>query len=268
MYWDELRDHAGLRGGVLVYTGAHRAAPAGAAGAVAVPVPEQKAKPRGAGTTRPTQDKPRAGGRAQRRLSKTAAPKTPKTPGPTPSEPGPSPEAESVPREPLDVGPILDELLERVWTQCALAAADRQVRDPPLLPQHPPKIWGGFGGLGGFAGAVSALCPQRVPFTVARARDAILFVAEWRFLVRDDGDPESEGDGVWEEDEEPQSCLLDSWTPGIVAVAEPSLFWEEVRRSPNPPEPARAVALTVSPTPGPLCPWPGLVRGSPGGNRG
>lgn len=120
-------------------------------------------------------------------------------------------------------------------------------------------FWGGLGE----AGRVSALSLQRVPFTVSRARDAILFVAEWRFLARDEGDPGPEGDpdperdGIWSKDEEPQTCPLDRMTPSIVpAEYEGSLSSEEVRRSPTPPDPARAVALAVSPTPtpDPLCP--------------
>ncbi|XP_041259067.1 uncharacterized protein C2orf81 homolog [Onychostruthus taczanowskii] len=85
----------------------------------------------------------------------------------------------------------------------------------------------------GVAGGLSALCPQRVPFAVSRARDAMLFVAEWRFLVRDDedpdleGDPDPERDGVWKEDEEPPAHLWDSWTPGVVPVVDVSLPSEE-----------------------------------------
>lgn len=105
---------------------------------------------------------------------------------------------------------------------------------------------------------VSALSLQRVSFTVSRARDAILFVAEWRFQVRDDGEPDPEGDpdperdGVWKEDEEPETCTWDSWAPGVPPiVSRPS---EQVRRSPTAPEPARAAGRALSPTPGPLCP--------------
>ncbi|XP_039579662.1 uncharacterized protein C2orf81 homolog [Passer montanus] len=60
----------------------------------------------------------------------------------------------------------------------------------------------------------------------------MLFVAEWRFLVRDnedprpEGDPDPERDGVWKEDEEPPPQLWDSWTPGVVAAV--SLPSEEV----------------------------------------
>ncbi|XP_053831531.1 uncharacterized protein C2orf81 homolog isoform X2 [Vidua macroura] len=140
----------------------------------------EKAKPLGAGT-RSKKDKSHTASRAQPRQSKKVSLET---------QPTPSPDAASLPREPLDVGPILDELLERVLTECTLAAVARQL----------------------------------VPFTVARARDAILFVAEWRFLVRDDGDPDPERDGVWKEDEEPQT-FWDTWTD---TIAEASLSSEEV----------------------------------------
>lgn len=109
-----------------------------------------------------------------------------------------------------------------------------------------------------FRAGVSALSLQRVPFAVSRARDAILFVAEWRFQVRDDGEPDPEGDpdperdGVWNEDEEPETSTWDSWTPGVI----PTVFLpsEQVGRSPIAPEPTRAAGRALSPTPGPLCP--------------
>ncbi|XP_064568155.1 uncharacterized protein C2orf81 homolog [Zonotrichia leucophrys gambelii] len=146
----------------------------------------EKGKSRGAGA-RSKQDKPRA--RPSRRGS-------PRGSGRASPQPSPSPE----PPEPLDVEQLLDELLQRVLAEVALASVAR----------------------------------QRVPFAVARARDAILFVAEWRFLVRDDkvpepqGDPEPERDGVWKEDEEPPAGIWDSWTPGVVAVAEASPPLEEL----------------------------------------
>ncbi|KAM7021296.1 uncharacterized protein C2orf81 homolog [Passerculus sandwichensis] len=146
----------------------------------------EKGKSRGAGA-RSKQDKPRA------RPSRRGSPRGSGRPSPQPS---PSPE----PPEPLDVEPLLDELLRRVLAEVALAAVAR----------------------------------QRVPFAVARARDAILFVAEWRFLVRDDkvpepeGDPEPERDGAWKEDAEPPAGVWDSWTPGVVAVAEESPASEEL----------------------------------------
>ncbi|XP_039920057.1 uncharacterized protein C2orf81 homolog [Hirundo rustica] len=150
----------------------------------------EKGKSRGAGA-KSKADKSRTSARGQARQAKKGSPKTP---GRTPRQPSPGPDGEAPPREPLDVRPILDELLERVLSECALAAAAR----------------------------------QRVPFTVSRARDAILFVAEWKFLARDEGDPAFEGDpeperdGVWSEDEEPQTCPLDSWTRGVVFVDDES----------------------------------------------
>ncbi|XP_059701664.1 uncharacterized protein C2orf81 homolog [Haemorhous mexicanus] len=222
VYWDELRSHAGLRGGVLVHTGTHWAAPTGAAGAVGVSIPEQKGKSRGAGT-RSKQDKPRA----QPRQSKK---ESPRSSGRTSIQPSPSPDAE--PQEPLDVEPILDELLERVLIESALAAVAR----------------------------------QRVPFAVSRARDAILFVAEWRFLVRDDtdpdpkGDPDPERDGVWKEDEEPPAGLWDSWTPGAVAVAEAFSSSEELS-SEDVSVAAEAESPPVSPGEAPsAAPAPGVPR--------
>ncbi|XP_063257379.1 uncharacterized protein C2orf81 homolog isoform X2 [Prinia subflava] len=120
-------------------------------------------------------DKSREPSRAQGRQSKKPSHKT--------HRPTPSPDAVSPPPEPLDVGSILEDLLDRVLAEHVVATAAR----------------------------------QRVPFAVARARDAVLFVTEWEFLVRDEGDPDCEGDsdperdGVWGEDEEPQRCPCDCW---------------------------------------------------------
>ncbi|RMC14603.1 hypothetical protein DUI87_09701 [Hirundo rustica rustica] len=178
--WEEREDVGSW--GVLEYTG--------------------KGKSRGAGA-KSKADKSRTSARGQARQAKKGSPKTP---GRTPRQPSPGPDGEAPPREPLDVRPILDELLERVLSECALAAAAR----------------------------------QRVPFTVSRARDAILFVAEWKFLARDEGDPAFEGDpeperdGVWSEDEEPQTCPLDSWTRGVVFVDdESSLSSDEIIPGPG-----------------------------------
>ncbi|XP_064275200.1 uncharacterized protein C2orf81 homolog isoform X2 [Passer domesticus] len=177
MHWGELGG-TGLYWSVLVRTGAHRAAPR-------LPVSRQRAKPHGSGGGRPKQDKPRTPGRAEPRHAKKGSAKSPGR-----AEPA------AEPREPLDVRPLLDELLERAVTRSALAAVAR----------------------------------QRVPFAVARARDAILFVAEWCFVVRDsedprperdtdpEGDTDPERDGVWKEDEEPPPQLWDSCTPGVAAV--------------------------------------------------
>ncbi|XP_062349212.1 uncharacterized protein C2orf81 homolog [Cinclus cinclus] len=103
----------------------------------------------------------------------------------------------------------------------------------------------------------AALSLQRVPFAVSRARDAILFVAEWRFLVRDDGDPDRAGDpdperdGVWSEDEEPQTSHWDSCTPGVVSVTDVPLPSEEV--------PSKDLSVTAEAEEGPLA-CPGEVR--------
>ncbi|XP_053797429.1 uncharacterized protein C2orf81 homolog isoform X2 [Vidua chalybeata] len=201
----------------------------------------EKAKPLGAGT-RSKKDKSHTASRAQPRQSKKVSLET---------QPTPAPDAASLPREPLDVGPILDELLERVLTECTLAAVARQL----------------------------------VPFTVARARDAILFVAEWRFLVRDDGDPEPEGDPdperdrVWKEDEEPQT-FWDTWTDSI---PEASLSSEEVPVAaeaesplvcpgevpaldvPLPPE--QLPGAVIVPGPGPPLPEPPIAPQPPGKGR-
>lgn len=220
--------------------------PPGQLGAVGVSVPEQKAKPRGAGTKSRRDNKSRAQSRQTKKSSS-------KSPGRTSARltPSPADDGRGSPLEPLDAGPILDDLLDRVMTECALAAAARQVRDP----RHD---LGRSGGGWEFRAGVSALSLQRVPFTVSRARDAILFVAEWRFQVRDDGEPDPEGDpdperdGVWNEDEEPETSTWDSWTPGVI----PTVFLpsEQVRRSLIAPEPARAAGRALSPTSGPLCP--------------
>ncbi|XP_051630786.1 uncharacterized protein C2orf81 homolog [Manacus candei] len=96
----------------------------------------------------------------------------------------------SPPGEPLDVEAILAELLDRVIAESVRAAVAR----------------------------------QRVPYTVSRARDAILCVVEWRFLARDEGDPDPGEDPdperarAWSEDEEPQPCVLDTSAQGVVPV--------------------------------------------------
>ncbi|XP_066568037.1 uncharacterized protein C2orf81 homolog [Amia ocellicauda] len=63
---------------------------------------------------------------------------------------------------------------------------------------------------------------QLVPFTVSQAREALLQMVEWRFLVRDEGEgPDSTSS--WEEDEEPQPCSTDSWAQGCVPVLHTGL---------------------------------------------
>ncbi|KAM4899595.1 uncharacterized protein C2orf81 homolog [Sylvia borin] len=185
----------------------------------------EKGKSRGA-SAKSKPDKSRTPSRPPGRQSKKPSPKTPRQ---TSAQHTPSPD--EVQKEPLEVGPILDDLLDRVLTECALAAAVR----------------------------------QRVPFTVSRARDAILFVAEWQFPARDEGDPDPEGDpdreedpnreedtdperdGIWSEDEEPQTCPLDSRTPCLVPVDYEGSLSSEESSSEDLPEAAEAESPLVCP---------------------
>ncbi|XP_064007878.1 uncharacterized protein C2orf81 homolog [Pogoniulus pusillus] len=86
-------------------------------------------------------------------------------------------------QEDRDVGDILAELLDRVMDGCLKADVVQQL----------------------------------VPFVVAQARDAILHIAQWRFLARDEGDLDlKDEDGTWQEDEEPEPLTTDSWAQGCV----------------------------------------------------
>ncbi|XP_063051091.1 uncharacterized protein C2orf81 homolog [Engraulis encrasicolus] len=69
---------------------------------------------------------------------------------------------------------------------------------------------------------------QLIPYTVARTRDTLLEILEWRFLVQDPGEPSG---NTWKEDREPQPLLTDSWAQGCVAVSQ---------RKPTPPPQPRA----------------------------
>ncbi|XP_075004386.1 uncharacterized protein C2orf81 homolog isoform X2 [Calonectris borealis] len=114
--------------------------------------------------------------------------------------PGRLPEAEwlqllAAERGDGDTADILAELLGRVMDECSKANVARQC----------------------------------VPFTVGQARDALLQIAQWRFLVRDEGETDPEGDGAWQEDEEPEPLTTDSWAQGSVPVLR-------VRLSPCPGE--------------------------------
>ncbi|XP_074848251.1 uncharacterized protein C2orf81 homolog isoform X2 [Carettochelys insculpta] len=62
-----------------------------------------------------------------------------------------------------------------------------------------------------------------IPFTISQARDAMLQIAEWRFLVRDEGEATVEEDATWQEEEEPMACVTDSWAQGSVPVIRSSL---------------------------------------------
>ncbi|XP_035179844.1 uncharacterized protein C2orf81 homolog isoform X2 [Oxyura jamaicensis] len=119
-----------------------------------------------------------------------------------------------------DVGDVLAELLGRVMEECFHVYLARQVGSPAppagrcgRRPRGPL-----FAGRTGHRGGSCAR--QRVPFTVSQARDAMLRVAEWRFLARDEGDAELRGDGAWREDEEPAPCAIDTWAQGSVPILQ------------------------------------------------
>ncbi|XP_008252936.3 uncharacterized protein C2orf81 homolog isoform X2 [Oryctolagus cuniculus] len=62
------------------------------------------------------------------------------------------------------------------------------------------------------------LTQQCVPFTISQAREAMLQIAEWRFLARDEGESAVAQDPTWGEDEEPLPCTTDAWAQGSVPV--------------------------------------------------
>lgn len=63
---------------------------------------------------------------------------------------------------------------------------------------------------------------------IAQAREAMLQIVEWRFLVRDAGESDVAADPAWQEDEEPSASVPDSWAQGSVPVLQtvPSPEWE------------------------------------------
>lgn len=121
-------------------------------------------------------------------------------------------------------------------------------------------------------GAHPCLCLQTVAFTVGQAQDALLQIVQWRFLARDEGETDPEGDGTWQEDEEPEPCAIDSWAQGAVPVLciHLSPGEGEVRCAPNTPvvlsEPhGEGPSLGCSgPVGQPLSPW-SWQGGPPGG---
>lgn len=54
---------------------------------------------------------------------------------------------------------------------------------------------------------------QTIPFTINEAKKAILHLIDWQFLDDDTDDDRTE---VWVQDEEPESCMIDSWAQGYV----------------------------------------------------
>uniref|UniRef100_A0A8C6Y348 Uncharacterized protein n=1 Tax=Naja naja TaxID=35670 RepID=A0A8C6Y348_NAJNA len=72
------------------------------------------------------------------------------------------------------------------------------------------------------------LARQCVPYVIAQAREAMLQIVEWRFLVRDGGESDVPADPAWQEDEEPAASIPDSWAQGSVPLLQtvPSPEWE------------------------------------------
>ncbi|XP_076126682.1 uncharacterized protein C2orf81 homolog [Alosa pseudoharengus] len=77
---------------------------------------------------------------------------------------------------------------------------------------------------------------QLIPFTVSRARDTLLEILEWRFLVQDAGE---QSDSTWREDSEPPPLLTDSWAQGCVSVTQRKPAPPQQRRTPVPSQQAR-----------------------------
>lgn len=59
---------------------------------------------------------------------------------------------------------------------------------------------------------------QIIPYSVNAARELLLDVIEWQFLVKDPGETGVDEDKTWLEDEEPEPPITDSWAQGIVPV--------------------------------------------------
>uniref|UniRef100_A0A670ZS66 Uncharacterized protein n=1 Tax=Pseudonaja textilis TaxID=8673 RepID=A0A670ZS66_PSETE len=64
------------------------------------------------------------------------------------------------------------------------------------------------------------LARQCVPYVIAQAREAMLQIVEWRFLVRDGGESDVPADPAWQEDEEPAASIPDSWAQGSVPLLQ------------------------------------------------
>ncbi|KAM3831520.1 uncharacterized protein C2orf81 homolog [Vipera latastei] len=64
------------------------------------------------------------------------------------------------------------------------------------------------------------LARQRVPYVIAQAREAMLQIAEWRFLARDEGESDVPADPAWQEDEETAAAVPDSWAQGSVPLLQ------------------------------------------------
>ncbi|XP_042322888.1 uncharacterized protein C2orf81 homolog isoform X2 [Sceloporus undulatus] len=102
------------------------------------------------------------------------------------------------------------------------------------------------------------LTRQCIPYVINQAREAMLQIIEWRFLVRDEGEMEVPTDPAWQEDEEPMPCITDSWAEGSVPVVQPALECEvllarlldEVPAMEDEKEPGGDTVVGVAPAPG------------------
>ncbi|XP_072900055.1 uncharacterized protein C2orf81 homolog [Hemitrygon akajei] len=59
---------------------------------------------------------------------------------------------------------------------------------------------------------------QLLPFTITQAKDALLQIIEWQFLIHDPGESNISLTPSWQEDTEPQANVTDSWAQGSVPV--------------------------------------------------
>ncbi|XP_062903419.1 uncharacterized protein C2orf81 homolog [Mobula hypostoma] len=59
---------------------------------------------------------------------------------------------------------------------------------------------------------------QLLPFTITQAKDALLQIIEWQFLIHDPGESNITLTPSWQEDAEPQASVTDSWAQGSVPV--------------------------------------------------
>ncbi|XP_033017046.1 uncharacterized protein C2orf81 homolog [Lacerta agilis] len=76
---------------------------------------------------------------------------------------------------------------------------------------------------------------QCIPYVITQARDAMLQIIEWRFLVRDEGEAGVPIEPTWQEDEEPVAGITDSWAQGSVPVLQ-AMPRPEEPEVPGPPE--------------------------------
>ncbi|XP_012890056.1 PREDICTED: uncharacterized protein C2orf81 homolog [Dipodomys ordii] len=63
---------------------------------------------------------------------------------------------------------------------------------------------------------------QCVPFIISQAKEAMLQITEWRFLVRDEGESAVAENPTWSEDQETSECTIDAWAQGSVPVLQAS----------------------------------------------